>query len=83
MPTHEGVIWRETLMRWSIITRISFVHRWLAVAVLICLAVWHLHQDRRGAQVEGLREQILSSFGAGQAASVGVHAVGLLIDWTA
>lgn len=62
-------------MRTTVVVRISLLHGWAAVTLLVGGAVMEigivkLHQDSGRAEVKGLREDIVPPFRVGQAATV-------------
>ena len=51
--------------------------------VVMQRGVWKLHEDSGGAKVEMLGQEVVPSFGVGEAAAVGVDADRSLFDGTA
>lgn len=86
-PTHEGVAWREILVRSPVGDHVSVLKGWVAVAllvggVLMLTRVGKLHQNGGRAEVKVIRQQEILPVGVGQAAAVVVHTNWTLVQGT-
>lgn len=87
-PTHESVTGGKTLVRSPIVNHIPFLHRWATVTLLVGGAMMqasagNLRQDGGRAEVKLLSQEVVPSFRASQAATVGVDAGWSLVGATA